>query len=131
MWRMSYGEDSFFTLSVGERFGLVLLSLAIWAALLSVVWRWGGLVLAVGLFWAFVWLSPQVYYVYYLAIFDRLPLQAVVGWPPGPTNLIRLMTFSDRATLSHYGQDGVGWSLIALALLRPVMRRRAKRGKNT
>lgn len=130
MWRMGYGADSFLTLTMGERVGVAVVSLMIALVLLTLVWRWGGLVRAVGLFWAFVWFAPQIYYLYYIMIFDGLPWQIVVKSPPGPVDMIRLLTFSDRATLSHHGKGVLGWSLIGLALVRVVMRRRAKRAQD-
>ncbi len=72
--------------------------------------------LALVLFWLFVWLSPQIYYWYYLLIFDGLPVQSVIGTPPTPFDLIRLIGFSDRHDLSHHGQGVLGWALVLTAL---------------
>ena len=66
----------------------------------------------------FVWLSPQVYYVYYLMIFDGLPWQIVVRTPPGPGALVRLLAFQDKASLSAHGQAALGWAMLAAALWR-------------
>lgn len=121
---MGYGEDSFFTLGWGGRIGVLAISvglagLCLWAsyvfiARLDRVWR---VLVALAGFWAFVWLSPQVYYMFYLVIFDGLPLQWV-GKVPSPARILGLMTFSDRPALSEHGQGALGWAMVAAALLR-------------
>ena len=122
---MGYGEDSFFTLGWGGRVGVVAISLilfgfCLWvsyaaAASLGRVWR---VSIALVAFWLFVWLSPQVYYMFYLLIFDGLPLQWVIKAPPGADVLLSLMTFTERATLSEHGKGVLGWAMVAAALLR-------------
>ncbi len=126
--RMGYGEDSFFTLGAGGRVGVVAISLILFALCGCVVWFAGAglgrvwrVLIALAVFWGFVWLSPQAYYMFYLMIFDGLPLQWVARLP-GFDLVARLLTFTDRATLSDHGKGVLGWVLIALALLR----RRAK-----
>ncbi|MEO1249264.1 MAG: hypothetical protein AAFW76_05430 [Pseudomonadota bacterium] len=89
-----YEGDSFFTLSMGGRVGLLLISFALAAAILALAWRltherplpWR-LAIAAVLFYLSVWLSPQIYYLYYLLIFDGLPWQIVVKRPPGPVHI--------------------------------------------
>ncbi len=122
----AYPGDSFLTLGTGGRIGLALLSLALWAAIVALCARVRGrlaLPVAVAVFWAFLWLSPQVYYLYYLTIFEGLPWQVVVGAPPGPGRLLRLLTFMAEPTLSAHGKAVLGWSLIVLAPVRAAMRR--------
>lgn len=115
---LSYAGDSFFTLTMGERAGLVVLSLTLWSGVVM-LGRWlRGPIWAVVLFWGFVWLSPQVYYLYYQAIFDGLPWQIVVKAPPGPLDLLRLLAFRAADNLSAHGQGLLGWSLIGAALWR-------------
>ncbi len=123
--RMGYGEDSFFTLGWGGRIGvvaisLILLGLCLWVCYaatggLGRVWR---VLIALAVFWLFVWLSPQVYYMFYLLIFDGLPLQWVIGAPPGADAVLRLMTFTERVTLSEHGKGVMGWAMVMAALLR-------------
>lgn len=112
-----YSEDSFFTLGWLKGAGLLVVT----GALVWLIWKMakrvcrGGLirrlVWALGLFWAFVWLSPQVYYAYYWLIFPDLPVQWVVGWPPGPEWIGRLLAFQGPSTLSAHGQGALGWAL--------------------
>ena len=119
-----YGDDSFFTLGLVEGAGLIAVTVVlVWATFAlarrifrSVLWR--RLLAAVALFWAFIWLSPQVYYVYYQLVFDGLPVQIVIGWPPGAETLIRRLTFTGPATLAAHGQGVLGWALVVLAVRR-------------
>ncbi|WP_298428853.1 hypothetical protein [uncultured Jannaschia sp.] len=121
---MGYEGDSFFTLTTSERAGLVLVALALWAAAIAVARRLpgprglriaGALVLA----WAVLWLSPQLFYLYYLAIFDGLPWQIVIGTPPTPLDLGRLLTFTGRETLAAHSQGVLLWSLVLVAGVSP------------
>ena len=83
-----YAGDSFFTLSPLGQVGLIGLSLCLSGLVLFALhllcrdraWT-ARLAIALLGVWAFEWLSPQVYYVYYMALFD-LPLQVVVQTPP-------------------------------------------------
>ena len=123
---MPYGEDSLFTLGPAQVAGVLALS-----ALLAAVALWGvgrarrrgqvaALAVAVVLFWAFDWLSPQAYYAYYRAIIDGLPAQWVVGWPPpGLGRVLRLLTFTGPADLSTHGRGLLGWALLARAAWPP------------
>lgn len=119
-----YPDDSFFTLSVGGQIGLVALSTSLAVFTLFLFWRIARgrhlavrLGLAFAYFFLFVWLSPQVYYFYYLTLFDGLPFQSVVKAPPGPITLLDLLTFQDRATLSAHSKGILGWMLIVIGSL--------------
>lgn len=120
-----YGEDSFHTLSVIGQVGLVLLSMTLTAIFLwfaVVVMRWFPLplrlCLAALLFFGFVWLSPQVYYTYYMTLFEGLPWQVVIKDQPSAEALWKLLSFQDKATLSAHSQGVLGWALIAIAVFR-------------
>ena len=67
--------------------------------------------------WLFVWLSPQTYYLYYMAVLEHLPLQNVVGSPPTLGEILSLLGFAGKASLAHHGQGLLGWTLIVLACL--------------
>jgi len=121
-----YVEDSFFTLSIVGRWGLVLISLLLGGATLALLWRLIRersillrLLLAGALFAIFVWLTPQVYYLYYLVLIDGLSWQIVVAGPPSPFDLMRQLLFQDRANLSYHSRGVLGWTLILLALVQP------------
>ena len=75
------------------------------------------LAIAFVVIWAFEWLSPQVYYLYYIFLFD-LPLQLVVQTPPTPGDVVRLLTFTAGFDLSHHGRGALSW-LILLACVAP------------
>lgn len=118
-----YAEDSFFTLSLAGRFGLIVLSVVLAALCLWIVWRVRHLkrayrfLIALGLFWSFVWVSPQIYYLYYIQIFEGLPWQIVVKQIPTPVFLGRVLFFSEQQNLSFHGQALLGWALLLCALL--------------
>ena len=131
-----YAEDSFFTLTMAGRIGLMFLSTALTAAVflvarvtlrrargLPAIKRLlAGFGIATGLFWVFVWLSPQIYYLYYQMIFDGLPWQIVVGPPPGLGHLVGLLAFAETDTLSDHSKGVLGWALFGYAIavmLRP------------
>ncbi|WP_299956203.1 hypothetical protein [uncultured Roseobacter sp.] len=118
-----YAQDSFFTLSLVGQVGLVLVSVMLAAGTVFLAWRLSrvrSLILracvAVVLFGAFVWISPQVYYAYYLLIFDGLPLQWVIQDPPSPLFLVKLLGFAVKSDLSHHGQGLLGWLCLGAAL---------------
>ncbi|MEM9433355.1 MAG: hypothetical protein AAGA12_05485 [Pseudomonadota bacterium] len=120
-----YQGDSFFTLSVAEQAGLLVISGVLFVVCATAIWhlarllprRWA-IVLAALLFYAFVWLSPQIYYAYYRLIFDGLPAQWVVGRAPVPLEPVKVLFFSSAQNLSFHSQGILGWSLIAIAFFR-------------
>lgn len=118
-----YAQDSFFTLSLAGQIGLALVSLVLAAGTVFLVRRLSRnrpvilrLLIGVMLFWVFVWLSPQIYYGYYLLIFDGLPVQWVVPHPPSPAHLMKLMGFAVKDDLSNQGQGLLGWLCLVAAL---------------
>ena len=119
-----YDGDSFFSLTMAARFGLVFLSFGL-AALTAVAFikitcrmAWPvRLLLAPVFLWAFVWLSPQIFYLYYMALFDHLPLQNVVQSPPRPLQIMHLFSFAGKAALSQHVTGLLGWGLVVLAVL--------------
>ena len=112
-----YRDDSFFTLGFLEAAGLVVVTALLVLGVLALARRlcrgrlWRRLVWAAGLFWVFLWLSPQVYYVYYQLIFHGLPVQIVIGWPPGAETVLRRLVFAGPATIAAHGQWVLGWVL--------------------
>jgi len=120
-----YDSDSFFTLSGPQQIGLFVLSAVLFGVCLALSWRLGRgrplplrLILSAAVFFGFVWLSPQIYYQYYRLIIDGLPAQLVIGWPQGVGHLARLLTFQSDANLSAHSQGLLGWTLIAIAVIR-------------
>jgi len=107
------------------RAGLIILSLVL-AALTALAFvkytchmpRPARLLLALLFLWVFVWLSPQVYYLYYMMLIDGLPLQNIMQLPPGPSEIVRLLSFGGKASLAHHSQGLLGWVLILLSFLR-------------
>jgi len=119
-----YDGDTFFSLTMAARFGLVLLSMGLAAltavAFIKITCRmfWPlRLLLAPAFLWVFVWLSPQVFYLYYMIVFDHLPLQNVLQSPPQPSQIVHLLGFSGKAALSHHAAGLLGWGLIIFAIL--------------
>lgn len=120
-----YAEDSFFTLSMSQRIGLLALT-----GLLSVLMIWLSrictkssrmgvrIVLPIVLFAVFVWAAPQVYYQYYLMIFDGLPIQWVVKWPPDLLEPFRYLSFTGPASFSAHGQGVLFWAMVLAANVR-------------
>lgn len=114
-----YEGDSFFTLSVGGRIGLTILSTLLAVALIAVCQivrrrtnsTFIGVFVSLTMFWLFVWLSPQIYYSYYRLIFDDLPAQMVIKLPPRPERIVNLLTFQVRLTLSGHSAGVLGWLL--------------------
>ncbi|MEM6355097.1 MAG: hypothetical protein AAF844_05360 [Pseudomonadota bacterium] len=118
-----YANDSFFTLSPMAAFGLAVLSTALAAALLGAVRAVSKtrsvfnppVVGALALWWVFLWLSPQLYYTYYMAVFPALPVQSVIRWPPGPLTLLELLSLTGPATLAAHAQGALGWACLGLS----------------
>jgi len=118
-----YEGDSFFTLAVWGRVGLVGVSVIFALAALGitrVMTYYRPYVLRVPiwavLFITFVWASPQGYYTYYRLILDGLPAQSVLAEPPRPEEIIALLTFRHSATLSAHGVGILGWLMLVVAL---------------
>lgn len=120
-----YSQDSFFDLTPWGQVGLVCISAAMFAvvffstrALLRKRPIWTKIGGALILFWLFVWVSPQIYYMYYRMIIPDLPLQWVI-WPPeDPLTALRYLVFQGPRNLSAHSQGLLGWSLIAAPFLK-------------
>ena len=119
-----YLQDSFFDLSQWGRIGLVCIStflflsvFVITAKLLAKKPVWFKISGALFIFWLFVWVSPQIYYMYYRTIFEDLPLQWVI-WPvESPKVALEYLTFQGPQNLSAHSQGLMGWVLIATPFL--------------
>ena len=117
-----YDSDSFFTLSDTGQIGLAALSLVLAGAMLFVTYRVTRgrrillrLALAIVLFAAFEWLSPQVYYTYYRVIIPGLPLQWVIDLVPNPGTVPKLLTFTQSNDLSAHGRGVLGWAMLVVS----------------
>jgi hypothetical protein len=118
-----FAEDSFFTLSLMERIGLLSLSLVLSAICIVLVylipyWRPLRVFIAVVVFYLFVWLSPQLYYLYYIMIFDGLPWQMVVRMPPLLSDLFAVVFFVQSENLAKVSQAILFWLMIFAAIAR-------------
>ena len=123
-----YNQDSFFTLTTLGQIGLLSLSALMFVLLTGSMARfcadwWVKLAVALGGFFLFVWLSPQIYYTYYLLVFEGLPVQNVVGKPPTISDVFRLMAFSSQNNLSAHGQGLLAWSMIIAGQLSQFSRK--------
>ncbi|MGF1475944.1 MAG: hypothetical protein ACFB6S_10325 [Geminicoccaceae bacterium] len=123
-----YAQDSFHTLTLTGQIGLSVLSSVLAAATLALAWYAMKrrrlplrLAIALGVFFSFVWLSPQIYYTYYLTLFEGLPWQNVIKTPPGPLHLFYLLTFQERPTLSAHSKAILGWLLFLQAACHPYV----------
>lgn len=119
-----YENDSFLTLSIIERIGLLGVTLVLSIALIWLFWKtiywvnvWLRPFLALVFLYVFIWLSPQIYYLYYLVIFDFLDLKNVIHPPFNPLILANLLTFTESGKLADHGKGVLGWILIALSFL--------------
>lgn len=122
-----YLQDSFFDLSSWGRIGLVCISSILFLSVLFatrtllkykpvLVKLTGSLVF----FWLFVWLSPQVYYMYYRILIPSLPLQWVI-WPmESPITAFKYLLFQGPQNLSAHSQGLLGWSLIVAPFVRGI-----------
>lgn len=126
-----YSQDSFFDLSALGQVGLGVLSLTMFVLTVVLSHRllrrrpiWLRILGASVAFYAFVWLSPQVYYMYYRIVIPDLPLQWVIKTPFGPQRLFELLTFQWRANLSAHSQGVLGWCVLAAPFVRWPMPRR-------
>ncbi len=120
-----YAQDSFFDLSLWGRAGLLCLSATLFilflflARLLYRIPRlWPRILGSLLLFWIFVWVSPQIYYQYYHLLFEFLPDQWVIGWPPGPIKPLQFLTFQGPQNLSAHSQGVLGWCLLVVPLIQ-------------
>ena len=118
-----YANDTFFHLSTLERVGLVLLSIVLAMVTVAVFWKLTSsfklvfkLLAAIFFIWIFIWISPQVYYLYYIQIIDGLPLQNVIQWPPSPLEVFQTVTFSGKSNLSNHGKGLIFWAMMIIAL---------------
>lgn len=146
LWRglaLGYEGDSFHTLSILGRAGLVLLSLALAIGVITLAagktarlygfagfWPLPGF-LAVAvldglvnllLLWLFLWLSPQLYYIFYLTQFDGLGWQWVVKPPPSPSAVLDILAMPRSGNLSEHGLGLLGRALVLLSLTAPALR---------
>lgn len=118
-----YSQDSFFDLSLWGRIGLVGISTVLYLTMiLATRWVlrgrawWMRIAGALGMFWAFVWASPQIYYMYYRTIIPDLPLQWVIWPPPNILDPAAMLAFQGPQNLSAHSQGLLGWSLILIAV---------------
>jgi len=124
-----YAGDSFFSLSTGGTIGLAVLSgVLAFAVLCGAIRLMRGrgivarLVIGAVVFAAFVWLSPQVYYAYYIFLFEDLPLQWVVRIPTAGI-FFETISFTGRSTLSAHGKGALFWVLVIAAAMPRGLRR--------
>ena len=118
-----YEGDSFLTLSLAGRAGLVALSVVLAAGTGWLVMRFGRnraralrVWLAVMAYWAFLWLSPQIYYFYYMILIEELPWQSVIKRPPSLTDVLSLLSFTDVPSLSNHAKGVLGWGLVLIGI---------------
>ena len=121
-----YENDSFLTLSIAERIGLLCVTLVLSAVLIWLFWLtikrlniWLRPLFALLFLYVFIWLSPQIYYLYYLVIFDFLEFKNVIHPPFNPLTLLNLLTFIESGKLADHGKGVLGWILIILSFLKP------------
>jgi len=120
-----YTQDSFFDLTLWGRIGLVGISAVLFLLMLFAAWRalsgmpfWLRIISALGLFYVFVWVSPQIYYMYYRMIIPDLPLQWVI-WPrPNIWDAMEMLIFQGPQNLSAHSQGLLGWAIVAVAIFR-------------
>lgn len=118
-----FSEDSFFTLSLIERVGLLGVSLLLSALCILAVRKVSSIrkvkfVIALAVFFLFVWLSPQIYYLYYIAIFGGLPWQIVIRSIPTIPTLSSLIFFVSADSLAKLSQGVLFW-LLMVAVFAP------------
>lgn len=121
---MPYANDPLWTLGAAGAVGLVLLagSLAIATLLGLARWRprrrgWAALG-ALAIFWVYLWLSPQIFYLYFLLLIEGLPLQWVAR-VPGPADTLRSLSFTGSGQISRHAEGVLGWLLFAVSLRSP------------
>ncbi len=125
-----YERDTFFELTLPGRAGLTMLSILLALIVIYiafVLFKHGSrkslgiglglrLITAATLFWLFLWLSPQAYYLYYQTLFDGLPWQIVIMEPPSISDLGDILLFQGRNSLAEHSKAALGWILILGAL---------------
>ena len=126
-----YANDSFFDLTPLGQIGLAALSFTLFGLTLGLAWfamRRRGLpvriLLAVVFFVGFLWLAPQIYYTYYIALIEDLPWQIVIKYPPGPATLFDLLRFGARPSMADHSRGLLGWVLLIMAVLPYIRGRR-------
>lgn len=139
VWRAllaGYPADSFYSLSPLAGAGLAGLSVALITLLFALSlakarWlsaRFGpgpglwslDLALTLGLAYLALWLAPQLYYLYYLTIFDGLPWQSVIKPPPGAGAFLGVLLMTEPPSLSIHLQ-GVTARALLLAGAYPAI----------
>ncbi len=120
-----YAGDTFFHLSPVGQIGLGLLSVFLASiyilGFIKISTRFAMIVkvpLAIVLLWFFIWLSPQIYYLYYRMIFDTLPLQWVIQTPPSILSLLEIIFFFGDSTLSAHSKGILFWLMIGACIIR-------------
>ena len=118
-----YSKDTFFHLSFYGQIGLLILSLVVSAITIWLFWKTSKrfklpikLILAIAFIWIFIWLSPQVYYLYYIQIIEGLPLQNVIQWPPSIFEILHTLTFTGKSNLSNHSKGLMFWVMMLIAL---------------
>jgi hypothetical protein len=118
-----YSGDSFFTLTQGQQIGLGMLSIILAFLVILIYFQivkgrrfLSRFMLAFGFLFLFIWLSPQVYYAYYQIIFENLPVQIVIQYPPSPQELLQTLFFQE-SNLSGHSKAVLGWIMIAISAL--------------
>lgn len=122
--RRVFRDDTFFQLSDLGQIGTAAISVVLCVIMLWLCWRvvrreplWLRLVLALVLFLLFEWLSPQIYYFWYMVVYPGLSLQWVVGFWPRPPDVLSTLALQRSDTLSGLSRALLGWGMIGLALL--------------
>ena len=80
------------------------------------------LLAGLGVIVVFEWLSPQIHYLWYMAVIDGLPLQWVIPAYPRPIAAWEVLSLQLPASLSAHGRAVLGWMVIATALAAPWIR---------
>ena len=120
-----YSNGSIHTLTVVQQIGLSFISLTLLSMMIFLSLKLFKnkpmlvrIMVVIGFFYLFVWLSPQLYYAYYILIFEDLPIQHVIKAPPGVGPLVKILTLQNYTRLSDHSLAFLGWVLISLALLK-------------
>jgi len=118
-----YEKDTFFHLSLTGRIGLVILSATMAGVIIFTFVRFTKnfaipvrLGLTVVTLWLFIWLSPQIYYLYYIQIISGLPMQNVIQWPPSLVEILQTIFFGHKSNLSNHAKGVLFWAMVFFAL---------------